>query len=113
MQQIPWLGDGWRGVAVAGLAAVGWGFYILLTQRIGDRFTGIGALLPNERAERSMPWEIERRAGRMLCINAPLDAAATVAATAVGRTGGCRADGMSASTGLDGKPEGGISCKFH
>lgn len=32
------------GVAFAGLAAIGWGVYILLTQRIGDRFTGIGAL---------------------------------------------------------------------
>ncbi len=32
------------GVAFAGLAAVGWGAYIVLTQRIGDRFTGIGAL---------------------------------------------------------------------
>jgi inner membrane transporter RhtA len=32
------------GVAFAGLAAVGWAAYILLTQRIGDRFTGIGAL---------------------------------------------------------------------
>ncbi len=32
------------GVGFAGLAAVGWGVYIMLTQRIGDRFTGIGAL---------------------------------------------------------------------
>ena len=29
---------------MAGLAAVGWAVYIVLTQRIGDRFTGIGAL---------------------------------------------------------------------
>ena len=41
----PWQGDfNLVGVAWAALAAVGWGFYILLTQRIGDRFTGIGAL---------------------------------------------------------------------
>jgi inner membrane transporter RhtA len=32
------------GIAFAGLGAVGWGAYILLTQRIGDRFAGIGAL---------------------------------------------------------------------
>jgi inner membrane transporter RhtA len=41
----PWEGDfNATGVAFAALAAVAWGFYILLTQRIGDRFTGIGAL---------------------------------------------------------------------
>jgi inner membrane transporter RhtA len=32
------------GLAFAGLAAVGWATYILLTQRIGDRFAGIGGL---------------------------------------------------------------------
>ncbi|WP_190273531.1 EamA family transporter, partial [Crystallibacter crystallopoietes] len=32
------------GIAFAALGAVGWATYILLTQRIGDRFTGIGAL---------------------------------------------------------------------
>jgi inner membrane transporter RhtA len=32
------------GVGFAGLAAVAWAAYILLTQRIGDRFTGIGTL---------------------------------------------------------------------
>ncbi len=32
------------GVLFAAIAAAGWGAYILLTQRIGDRFTGIGAL---------------------------------------------------------------------
>lgn len=32
------------GIACAGLAAIGWATYILLTQRIGDRFTGAGAL---------------------------------------------------------------------
>ncbi|MFC0680304.1 DMT family transporter [Lysobacter korlensis] len=32
------------GVGFAGLAALGWAVYILLTQRVGDRFTGIGAL---------------------------------------------------------------------
>ncbi len=41
----PWQGDiDLAGIAFAGLAAVGWGAYILLTQRIGDRFTGIGTL---------------------------------------------------------------------
>jgi inner membrane transporter RhtA len=32
------------GVGFAGLAAIAWAAYILLTQRIGDRFTGIGTL---------------------------------------------------------------------
>jgi inner membrane transporter RhtA len=32
------------GIGCAGLSAVGWGCYILLTQRIGDRFDGIDAL---------------------------------------------------------------------
>jgi inner membrane transporter RhtA len=41
----PWQGDfNLVGVAWAALAAIGWGVYILLTQRIGDRFSGIGAL---------------------------------------------------------------------
>lgn len=42
----PWQGGDFNptGVAFAALAAAAWGFYILLTQRIGDRFTGIGAL---------------------------------------------------------------------
>jgi inner membrane transporter RhtA len=41
----PWRGDiNPAGVAFAGLAAIGWATYILLTQRIGDRFTGIGGL---------------------------------------------------------------------
>lgn len=41
----PWHGEvNLPGVAYAGLAAVGWAVYILLTQRIGDRFTGISAL---------------------------------------------------------------------
>jgi inner membrane transporter RhtA len=41
----PWQGDfNPIGVAWAALAGVAWGVYILLTQRIGDRFTGIGAL---------------------------------------------------------------------
>jgi inner membrane transporter RhtA len=41
----PWRGDhDLAGVALAALAAVGWATYILLTARIGDRFTGIGGL---------------------------------------------------------------------
>lgn len=41
----PWQGEiNLAGVAFAGLGAVGWGTYILLTQQIGDRFTGIGSL---------------------------------------------------------------------
>lgn len=41
----PWQGDfNPTGVAWAALAGAAWGVYILLTQRIGDRFTGIGAL---------------------------------------------------------------------
>jgi inner membrane transporter RhtA len=32
------------GIGFAGLAAIGWATYILLTQRIGDRFTGITGL---------------------------------------------------------------------
>jgi inner membrane transporter RhtA len=41
----PWQGDiNPAGMGFAGLAAIGWAAYILLTQRIGDRFTGIGAL---------------------------------------------------------------------
>jgi inner membrane transporter RhtA len=41
----PWHGDiNSSGIAFAGIAAIGWAAYILLTQRIGDRFTGIGAL---------------------------------------------------------------------
>jgi len=41
----PWRGDvNLAGVGFAGLAAIGWAAYILLTQRIGDRFTGLGGL---------------------------------------------------------------------
>ena len=41
----PWQGEiDAAGVAFAVFAAAGWAAYILLTQRIGDRFTGIGAL---------------------------------------------------------------------
>jgi inner membrane transporter RhtA len=41
----PWHGQiNLAGLGFAGLAAVGWAVYILLTQRIGDRFAGIGAL---------------------------------------------------------------------
>ena len=41
----PWqIGFNPVGVGFAGLAALAWAAYILLTQRIGDRFTGIGTL---------------------------------------------------------------------
>lgn len=41
----PWRGEiNTAGIGFAGLAAIGWAAYILLTQRIGDRFGGIGAL---------------------------------------------------------------------
>ncbi|MDR7159864.1 inner membrane transporter RhtA [Arthrobacter sp. BE255] len=41
----PWQGDfNLVGVTFAALAAIGWAAYIFLTQLIGDRFTGIGAL---------------------------------------------------------------------
>lgn len=41
----PWRGDvDPAGVGFAGLAAVGWAAYILLTQRIGDRFSGLTGL---------------------------------------------------------------------
>lgn len=41
----PWAGTvNLTGVGFAVLAAVGWAVYILLTQRVGDRFTGIGGL---------------------------------------------------------------------
>jgi inner membrane transporter RhtA len=41
----PWHGDiNPAGIGFAGLAAIGWATYILLTQRIGDRFTGITGL---------------------------------------------------------------------
>jgi inner membrane transporter RhtA len=41
----PWHGHiNSAGLGFAGLAAIGWAAYILLTQRIGDRFTGIQGL---------------------------------------------------------------------
>ncbi|ABM07641.1 EamA family transporter [Paenarthrobacter aurescens] len=41
----PWHGEiDALGVMFAAIAAAGWGAYILLTQRVGDRFTGTGAL---------------------------------------------------------------------
>jgi len=41
----PWQGEvNPAGIGFAALAAVGWGTYIVLTQRVGDRFSGIGAL---------------------------------------------------------------------
>lgn len=41
----PWNGAAdFAGVGFAAIAAAGWGTYILLTQRVGDRFTGIKGL---------------------------------------------------------------------
>ena len=41
----PWHGNvNWVGVGYAGLAAVGWAAYIVLTQRVGDRFSGLTGL---------------------------------------------------------------------
>jgi inner membrane transporter RhtA len=41
----PWQGEiNPAGVGFAALAGIGWGVYILLTQRVGDRFSGISAL---------------------------------------------------------------------
>jgi inner membrane transporter RhtA len=41
----PWRGSiAAGGIAFAACAAVGWGSYIVLTQRVGDRFTGLGPL---------------------------------------------------------------------
>jgi inner membrane transporter RhtA len=41
----PWHGHlNPAGIGFAALAALGWATYILLTQRIGDRFTGLGGL---------------------------------------------------------------------
>jgi inner membrane transporter RhtA len=41
----PWRGDvNAAGLGFAGLAAVGWAMYILLTQRVGDRFNGVRGL---------------------------------------------------------------------
>ncbi len=41
----PWHGEvSAAGLGFAGLAAIGWAIYILLTQRVGDRFTGIAGL---------------------------------------------------------------------
>lgn len=41
----PWVGDfNAVGVGFAALGAFGWATYILLTQRVGDRFAGIGGL---------------------------------------------------------------------
>jgi inner membrane transporter RhtA len=41
----PWRGDfDLVGVGLAAVAALGWATYILLTRRVGDRFTGMGVL---------------------------------------------------------------------
>ncbi|WOH20504.1 EamA family transporter [Paenarthrobacter sp. GOM3] len=41
----PWEGQvDLIGVGFAAMGAIGWGAYVLLTQKVGDRFSGIGAL---------------------------------------------------------------------
>lgn len=41
----PWRGDtNTAGLALAALSAVGWGTYIVVTQQVGDRFTGVSGL---------------------------------------------------------------------
>jgi inner membrane transporter RhtA len=41
----PWIGSvSAVGIAFAAAAGAGWGAYIVLTQKVGDRFSGIGAL---------------------------------------------------------------------
>jgi inner membrane transporter RhtA len=41
----PWQGEiNAAGVGFAALSGIGWGSYIVLTQHVGDRFTGIGTL---------------------------------------------------------------------
>lgn len=41
----PWSGEvNWLGIGYAVVAAIGWGTYIILTQRVGDRFAGIQGL---------------------------------------------------------------------
>ena len=41
----PWYGEvSAAGLGFAGLAAIGWAIYILLTQRVGDRFAGLAGL---------------------------------------------------------------------
>ena len=41
----PWRGDfEWVGVGFALIAALGWAFYIVMTQRVGDRFSGLEGL---------------------------------------------------------------------
>jgi drug/metabolite transporter (DMT)-like permease len=43
------------GIALALLAGVGWGSYILLTQHVGERFTGISGLTITVPSPRSPP----------------------------------------------------------
>lgn len=41
----PWQGDlNVRGIVYAVVAAVGWGLYIVITQHVGDRFSGVNGL---------------------------------------------------------------------
>ena len=51
----PWHGHiNPAGLVLAGLAAIGWAAYILLTQKIGDRFTGIQGLSLTVPSRRSL-----------------------------------------------------------
>jgi inner membrane transporter RhtA len=41
----PWRGDpNLAGIAFAALAGIGWGLYIVITQHVGDRFSGVNGL---------------------------------------------------------------------
>jgi inner membrane transporter RhtA len=41
----PWKASlDWLGIGLAAIAAVGWGLYIIITQHVGDRFSGVNGL---------------------------------------------------------------------
>lgn len=41
----PWVGDlSFLGIALAAIAGAGWGLYIVITQHVGDRFSGVDGL---------------------------------------------------------------------
>ena len=70
----PWHGHiNPAGLGLAGLAAIGWAAYILLIQRIGDRFTGIQGLsltVPIAAATAALPG-ITQAAGHLTVVALP------------------------------------------